>query len=935
MLHPASSSTSESIPEAASSGRRRVTGIAASIAVLLAALGQGAPAHAQRGRPAGGPQVTISVEAKELYAGLPFNLVVSAEGFDEQPDPEVADFEIPGCTVTFVGLQPSVATSITNINGQVTQTRRVTFQYRYRVDAPAAGRYTVPAIEVTQGPLSASTRPATMQVGQLPTTRDMRIEMVLPERPVSVGETFDVFIDWYLRNDPGDQSFVVPLFDAAEWVEVRAPADAAASPPRPTGFGRRKNALAFQVGDRALELPYTSESAVLDGIEFTRFRFTATITPLKAGVLEIPPTLAVASFRVGTTRDRFGWRAPRMKAFKVEDVARRLEIRPLPMTGRPASFAGAVGTGFSIQVQASKTVVQLGEPIELDILIRGDARMEGLSLPALDNPDGLPASLFSIADTPTVGELVRDNDSGEVKGKRFRVTVRITSPEVTEIPKLGFAYFNPRTQTYETAYSQPIALSVAGSAVVSAGDVVSGSRESGDRRDVDPTRTPAENTAGGSSVVADLSLSPASQTLTPAWSVTRLRGLLLALYAVPLLLLGVQLWRRKTRGARDRSSEARKARRAVERALDDARTRPAREAGPALLAALRGLASAAGRESLRGHDAITRIETVSYDPRAADKPLDGEIVAMAEKLAKSLHEESKSAPRAGALAILLLALSGLALFPGEVVAEQSPDPAVSPSSGPSPSSQSAPVSAAPGEPVTLEAARAVYQRALEGADRASRDAGFAQAERMFRELVAAHPDRPELLTDWGNAALGARDHGTATLAYRRALALDPGSSRAKGNLSWVRSQLPDGISSPGDSEGSWFFFWNEQLAVPLRHFIGALAFALAVLLLVPWSRRPSWLSPWLAVLPALLWLVMMLSIAFDNPPTRDAVVIADGSILLSADSAGAPPAFATPLPAGAEVTIVETREQWVRVALADGRREGWLQAPSLAQVVPP
>lgn len=919
----------------ASRHRRRAIGATALIAAICCSV----PAYAQRGRPADKPTVKVSLETSELYAGLPFHLRVSAEGFDEQPDPEVADFEIPGCTVTFVGLQPSVSTSISNINGRVTETRQVVFQYRYRIDAPAAGSYTVPAIQVTQGALSAATRPATMKVGQLPTTRDMRVQMVLPERLVSVGETFDIFIDWYLLRDPGDQSFVVPLFDAGEWVEVRAPAGAGASAPRQTGFGRRKNALAFQVGDRAIELPYTSDSATLDGVQYSRIRFTATITPLKAGTLEIPPTIIVASFRAGTTRDRFGWRTPRMKAFKVEDVARSLQIRPLPMTGRPVSFAGAVGTGFSLQVQASKTVVQLGEPIELEILIRGDARMEGISLPDLANPEGLPADEFSIADTPTVGELVRDNDSGEIKGKRFRVTVRITSPDVTEVPRLAFGYFNPETQAYDTAYSQPVALSVAGSAVVGAGDVVSGTRKSGDLPpDADPTRPPSGGSAtgdGGSSVVAELSLSQAHETMSAAWSVTSLRGLLLVLYAVPLLLLAGQLWRRKTRGARDRSSEARKARRDVERALDDAREQPAREAAPALLAALRALAGSAGRESLRGHDVIARIETVSYDPRAADKPLDGEILDLAEKLAKTLGEASRSASRAASAAVLFVTLSALALAPGEVMADPSSASASDSQPGQvSDTTSDAPGAASGGGPVTLESARAVYKRALAESERATRDARFAQAERLFRELVKTHPDRPELLTDWGNAALGARDRGTATLAYRRALALDPGSSRAERNLSWVRSQLSDDIPWPADDDAaSWLFFWNEDLAVPERHLIGAVAFALAVLLLVPWSRRPSWLS-WLAVLPALLWLVMMLSIAFDNPPSHDAVVIADGSILLSADSAGAPPALTTPLPAGAEVTIVESRDPWIRVALADGRREGWLQAPALARVIP-
>ena len=48
-------------------------------------------------------------------------------------------------------------------------------------------------------------------------------------------------------------------------------------------------------------------------------------------------------------------------------------------------------------------------------------------------------------------------------------------------------------------------------------------------------------------------------------------------------------------------------------------------------------------------------------------------------------------------------------------------------------------------------------------------------------------------------------------------------------------------------------------------------------------------------------------------------------MLRSADSTGASPTFANPLPGGTEVDIVEVRDAWVRVALADGTR-GWLTA---------
>jgi hypothetical protein len=65
----------------------------------------------------------------------------------------------------------------------------------------------------------------------------------------------------------------------------------------------------------------------------------------------------------------------------------------------------------------------------------------------------------------------------------------------------------------------------------------------------------------------------------------------------------------------------------------------------------------------------------------------------------------------------------------------------------------------------------------------------------------------------------------------------------------------------------------------------------------------------------------------------EAVVIEDGAVLRSADSPHAPAALERPLPAGLEVTVVEEREQWREIALADGRR-GWLPRAAIERIEP-
>ena len=214
----------------------------------------------------------------------------------------------------------------------------------------------------------------------------------------------------------------------------------------------RERALAFPAAAGQVELPIVQDEVVEAGTPYTRFRFPARATVTRPGALDLDPVMVAASLEVGTQRDRFGFPTSAYDLFRAEGERRRLVVRALPLDGRPASFENAIGSGFSIDVQASRTVVQVGDPIELNITIRGDGPLEGLSLPGLGGEDGLPSELFSVPDTAVVGIVDADDNS-----KTFDVTVRVRSAEANEIPPLAFSYFDPANGSYATARSRPIA----------------------------------------------------------------------------------------------------------------------------------------------------------------------------------------------------------------------------------------------------------------------------------------------------------------------------------------------------------------------------------------------------------------------------------------------------------------------------------------------
>ncbi|WP_428267648.1 BatD family protein [Haliangium sp.] len=875
---------------------------------LAAAAGVPGTALAQRQRQAQ-PRVTLHLEGqgRDVHAGLPFVLAVSAEGFEPEPEPEIGELAIPGCRVTALGVSPNVSTSISIVNGRRSELRRVEFVYRFRVEAEASGTYQVPALTVTQGELRASSKPARFEAVEVPTTEAMKLSLGLPERPVWVGETFDVELDWLLLRDPGEPRFSIPLLDDPARFEVHVPSVDDAR--------QRRRTLSVTVGDRDIDLPYTQDTVRQGGEQFTRVRMRLSVTPLQAGTFTAAPAQVAAPLQIGVGRDAFGFRTARTKLFKAEDMLRTVEIRPLPLADRPPSFAGAVGKGFSIKVQASRTVVRVGEPIALEILLRGDGRMEGLGLPPLVNPQGLPEEHFSVSsgsDGSIAGEVL---DGG--MGKRFVVTVRLEDAEVREIPPIGFSYFNPETAAYETAFSEPIALQVAGSSVVGAAEVVSAVVADTEHGADMGQGERADGAGAGSFVGAELGLSHPEETLDGAWTERAARPLLYGLYLVALALFVGRLVQVRTRARRGRSSRLGEARRTLRQALAQAASEPARDAAPALLAALRALARATEQRA-RSH-VITNIETEAYSPAAATEPLSAALREQVEDQAEAWVraardgageaevDERPSSSRTGAL---------LALLAGAAVLGQA-------------GAASAEVGTA-----SLDQARQVYQEALAATDRDQRTRGFARAEGLFRELVSAYPDRPELLADWGNAALGAQDLGRATLAYRRALALDPGLDRADRNLSWVRERAPSWLPRP-HSRGavSSLLFWNRILSVPARHVVAAVAFAIAVVLVAPWGRGRRVRIP-LVIVTAAVWLLMLLSIQQQRDAAADAVVMRDDVSLRAADSPGAPPALPSPLPAGAEVEVVEVRAPWARVRLADGT-SGWVERSAIELVSPP
>lgn len=851
----------------------RTTHVVLALGVLIAWLGLTTePAAAQ-----GAPTAQFRLGRGRPYAGVPFALDLVIEGFEENPAPTHPPLKIDNATIEPLDVTPNVTTGLRVENGRRTEIREVTWVVRWRVTPTGAGTLRVPQTTVTQGSRSVTARPGEVPVEAIAATDDMKVALEVPQRAVVIGETIPMKLVWLFRRQPESQTLVVPLAGADAFTISAPPAD----DPR--------KALEVTVAGQTLGLPYEVDEVTANGGRWNRLVVTFYAAPKRAGTLQLAPSTVTAALQIG--RDFFN---SQTKMFRAADVARTMDVKALPETGRPPSFAGAVGEQFSIAVRTSRSVVQLGEPVELAIEVKSNQRLDTLSLGNLGGPGMLPKETFAVPPDPPTGVLSDDGTT-----KQFTVVAQLVGP-ATEVPALAFSYFDPVRSTYQTIHSEPIALSVkGGGTVVGAGDVVAAKPTKPSPvgpRDEDLTK-----------VAAELALSSPSAVDSQPLAGGGLWALVIALYAVPIALFGVRSYRLRTAGGREDAAEVRAARVKAEALLDRASAAPARDLAGPLAAALRELARVAGGAAATptlgsepaDRDVLARLETESFAPAAAGNPLSAELRGDAAGLVRRYVAAARGAPRAArprrtdATAATLL---GVMLL-GGLVTEAHAD--------------------------ALADGRAAYQEAMAlTGDATGRKAAFTRAAVALGEAARTTPGRPELLADWGNAALGAGDLGTATLAYRRALAIDGNTARARKNLAWLRSRQPDAyrpVTDIGATDTLLFFHaWPQGH----RLLVGAFAFALAVLCLVPWggSRRRALTG--VAVLPAVVWVAMLGSVVLEDRRASDAIV-REGVMLRAADSAGAPAALAQPVPVGAEVTVLEHRETWTRIRVANGT-VGWV-----------
>ena len=381
-------------------------------------------------------QFKTSFDHDALEVGESTVLNVMFEDIETKAPPQLPP--MTNASVAYMG--PSSQYMI--INGRTSSSTT----YRYQVTPKQLGEVRLPALSVTAGGKTYTSRPLVLKVSKSSAAVGgggeddlVGLKLVLPRSEVYYGETFPIELRLHTALQIRELNPSMPKMEL-------------------DGFVISKTAGAQQTQTTMNNRAY----AVLT------WRMSATAA--KLGELKLGPAQTEAVIQVPTRqnnrrRDPFGmldefFGGAELRRVVLTTASNVVRVIPVPIEGKPLEYSGAVGK-FNLGVEASSTNVAVGEPITLRIRVSGEGNVESLSAPQLAQTTGWkfypPSDHFE------------SNDPLGIQGvKSFEVVIEPESAELKEIPEIRFAFFDPETKRYQTLRHPAIPIRVRSSSVAQA-----------------------------------------------------------------------------------------------------------------------------------------------------------------------------------------------------------------------------------------------------------------------------------------------------------------------------------------------------------------------------------------------------------------------------------------------------------------------------------
>jgi hypothetical protein len=176
--------------------------------------------------------------------------------------------------------------------------------------------------------------------------------------------------------------------------------------------------------------------------------------PQKSGKLTIEPlTLNLQLSVPSNRRDLFGRRILKQGQKTITSGRRTLNVKPLPTSGQPENFTGAVGQ-FDFDVILSKDALKASESFQAKIKVSGKGNLNLFQLPGINVPNTLEVY------EPERKETIKTTLSGTEGTVEENYTIVPQYQGKYPIPPVAFSYFDPKAKNYKTVRSQELLVDV-------------------------------------------------------------------------------------------------------------------------------------------------------------------------------------------------------------------------------------------------------------------------------------------------------------------------------------------------------------------------------------------------------------------------------------------------------------------------------------------
>ncbi len=819
--------------------------------------------------------LTAEIASGPVYAGIPAEFSITYDG-TSLPEPERMP-EISG--LQWVGRSSSRSTRI--INGRASHA--VTLTYSFIAEKP--GEYTIPGISVRIGGNLQKTKPVTFRAsaprfstgsgnasggnGNSRGTEELDkllfAEISIPEgdRKFYAGEEIPLEVRVYQARN---------LRCEMSWPEIQ------------TG---KNSQILFRDYQKAnpenpkFERPRRGQTEI-DGRPYLVYFFRTVIRPISFGRLNLT---AVANVGIETQNPRrrsgslfdsffddpfFG--GARLVRHSVRASLPELEIKPLPPRTGDALFLGLVGR-WNVETSLSSSTGRVGEALTLFVDVKGEGSLGTLKAPALELPG------FRVYSP----ETERNDSAGSARIKYILIPTAAGTQEL----KLKFSTFDPSSGTYVEAASAKT-VTVEKSAAVFRGasgpSVIDASA---------PQQEPSvEPEKRGPTGVLYLKKAPFEEISLPLWRNRIVPGVLVCLAGLAFWIVS-ELYHLHRR-VRDNDPGRR-------------RRREAAKQKNALLNRLK----AAKPEAIPDWNA----EIASYVNDCLDLPPGSSLSESASiageenrELGETLRKLSDSSWSFGSSGLneefkmkLIKALSKLVciglLFGAGTLSAASPAPGAS------------------AKIASPEAAMTAYD-----------EGRFAEAEEYYTSLLRSTKPSAKLYYNIGNCQYQQGQFSRALASYESALRIAPRDSDILENLNLTRRKLALPEKNRLESPADVLPYVRDRLRPDEWMFLvmagGAAVFA--ALGFRRFVKPPVW-GPLLGtglIVAGLSFAAIMAQNATSYNSSL-AVVLTRNAPVYALPSTQSPRLSEISLRPGEDVSIVESRLDWVRVR--SGSAEGWVK----------